>query len=180
MSDFAYAQRFLSQWEGGYVNDPLDPGGETLHGITRRDFPTWEGWPIWEREKRDTPELLAARDAFYERNFWRAMNLHLIPSRRLAAIVYQAAVNCGTRRVGRWLQSVLNSVMDADLVVDGRVGDQTIRAVMTALEKGYSRLVEDGVLAKQRNHYDRLVSSRPTLERFHRGWINRIKAAEKL
>ena len=35
---------FTRKWEGGFVNDPKDPGGMTMAGISRKTFPNWIGW----------------------------------------------------------------------------------------------------------------------------------------
>lgn len=180
MADFSQAHKFVEKWEGFYSCDPDDPGGETLYGISRVHHPGWGGWEIWDREHKETPELLACRDAFYQAEFWGPLNLQKFPSRRLAIIVYQAAVNCGIRRVARWLQSTLNNVTDADLLVDGKIGNHTLHAIQSAFEKGYMRLIEDSVLAKQRQHYEYLVDGDPRLQKFLKGWMNRIKAAEGL
>ena len=180
MPDFNQAHKFVARWEGLYSNDPLDPGGETLHGITRRDFPDWPGWEIWDRDKKDGPEIIAHRDALYQSQFWTPLRAQEYPTRRLAIIVYQAAVNCGVRRVSRWLQSTLNTVAGADLMVDGRIGEATIRALRKAFEDGFIKIVEDTVLNHQQRHYTSLVDRNPKLGRFLRGWMNRIRAAEKL
>lgn len=39
MDDFDKVMEFIFKWEGGYVNDPADPGGETNFGIAKRSHP---------------------------------------------------------------------------------------------------------------------------------------------
>ena len=34
------ASDWILQTEGGYVNDPADPGGETKYGISKKAYPT--------------------------------------------------------------------------------------------------------------------------------------------
>ena len=180
MADFLYAQKFVEQWEGFHSNDPDDPGGETLYGITRRDFPNWEGWKLWDRDKKASPELKSLSREFYRQRFWHALQLHQFPAKRLAAIVYQAAISCGERRVARWLQAALNNVIGTELRVDGRVGNHTLHAIQTAMDKGYMGLIEDNVLSRQRRHYIDLVDRKPELNKFFDGWMNRVNSAEKL
>lgn len=38
-NDFLKSMIFILKWEGGYVNDPNDPGGKTKYGISKRSFP---------------------------------------------------------------------------------------------------------------------------------------------
>jgi len=44
MADFLTAYEVTMQAEGGYVNDPQDPGGETYKGVARSRNPKWPGW----------------------------------------------------------------------------------------------------------------------------------------
>jgi lysozyme family protein len=189
VADFSQAHKFVEQWEGFHDDDPDDPGGETLYGISRKNHPNWGGWPTWDANRRETEKQLSEdarrelhewRDMFYRREFWHPLRLQEFPSRRLAIIVYQAAVNCGVRRVARWLQQSLNAVAGADIIVDGRVGNHTLHAVQVAFEKGYIRIVEDAVIAKQRQHYEFLADGDPRLGKFLKGWMNRAKAVEAL
>lgn len=189
MADFHHAHKFVAAWEGFHSIDPDDPGGETLYGIARNRHPHWGGWETWDEHRAakesDLPEdalraLHAWRDDFYRREFWAPLRLQEFPTRRLAVIVYQAAVNCGQRRVARWLQQCLNNLTVADLLVDGRIGPQTIGALREVFERGHIRIIEDGVLAHQRRHYEYITDQDPRLGKFLKGWLNRIKAAESV
>ena len=51
MADFKKALTETLRHEGGYVNDPKDPGGETYKGISRKNHPDWEGWNIIDEKK---------------------------------------------------------------------------------------------------------------------------------
>ena len=46
MADFTKAYALTAAYEGGYVDDPEDAGGETYRGISRRYHPSWQGWQI--------------------------------------------------------------------------------------------------------------------------------------
>ncbi|MDR1308836.1 MAG: hypothetical protein LBL95_02880 [Deltaproteobacteria bacterium] len=73
------------KFEGGYVNDPQDKGGETFRGISRKAHPDWEGWPLIDAAKElvgDTPraidrhfendqEMAAMVSRFYRVNYWQ-------------------------------------------------------------------------------------------------------------
>src|SRR4051812_34145455 len=80
MSDFDYALTQLLKEEGGYANDPRDPGGETYKGISRVFWPNWSGWPLIDAAKTDPKfrEKLAENEhlpslinSFYRKNFWQ-------------------------------------------------------------------------------------------------------------
>ena len=78
-----YIERVLSH-EGGYVNDPRDPGGETRWGISKRSYPHVD----IKRLTRDDAI------AIYERDFWRRVQGDKLP-RQFAFQALDAAVNHG-------------------------------------------------------------------------------------
>ena len=88
---FNKAIPFVMRWEGGYVNHPSDPGGETNFGISKRAFPLLN---IKELTEKDAHGI-------YYFNYWRPLNLDDLPF-DLACSMFDAAVNCGVQRVRRW------------------------------------------------------------------------------
>lgn len=98
--------------EGGYVNDPRDPGGETKWGISKRSYPHLD-------IKNLTRE---GAIAIYRRDFWDKAKL----GQFTLAAAYQfldGAVNSGIGQASRWLQ---RSVGVAD---DGVIGPATLAAM---------------------------------------------------
>lgn len=70
--------------EGGYVNNPADPGGETKYGITKRSYPNL-----------DIANLtLDDAKAIYLRDYWSPLNLDSAPY-SVALLLFDAAVNQG-------------------------------------------------------------------------------------
>ena len=78
MANFKNAFDLMISHEGGYVNDPDDPGGETYKGVARKIFSKWEGWSRIDMLKRQSgfpanldrdPELQEAIEDFYEVQF---------------------------------------------------------------------------------------------------------------
>ena len=67
--NFDQAFETLIGHEGGYVNDPRDPGGETKYGITKRQYPG-----------EDIPNmtLVRAKD-IYQRDYWWKAGCDLVP-----------------------------------------------------------------------------------------------------
>lgn len=156
MDIFEHAITTTLQHEGGYVNDPSDPGGETSYGISKRAFP-----------QVDIKTLTLNQAKALYRTFYWERGPHLISHPSLAAKYFDLCVNAGVSRASKWLQEASN-LLGATLTIDGRVGPATAEwinryphpeALLCAL-KG---------LAFQ--HYVGL--SKP---RFLAGWLNRLES----
>jgi lysozyme family protein len=78
------ALTFVLQREGGYVNNPADPGGETNMGISKRNHPTL-----------DIKNLTVAQASdIYEREYWQAAGCDQLPW-PASLVVFDTAVNMG-------------------------------------------------------------------------------------
>jgi Glycosyl hydrolase 108 len=90
-NDLKKALTFVLQQEGGYVNDPVDRGGETKWGISKRAYPN-----------EDIPNLTRERALeIYANDYWLASGCDLIPYPYCVA-VFDSAVNCGVGRAMGW------------------------------------------------------------------------------
>lgn len=116
MSNFAKALEVVLHHEGGYVNHPSDPGGETVYGISRRSHPdVWaKGRPTLEDAKR-----------IYHRDYWLPIKADALPF-PVALMVFDAAVNAGNRRAAILLQRALR------VTADGSIGPVTLAAANRA------------------------------------------------
>jgi lysozyme family protein len=164
--------------EGEYSNDPADRGGATQWGVTE----------FLARAYKHSGPMTALSKAtakrIYRAEFWQPLRLtdigRIDPA--LALELFEAAVNCSPQRAAEWLQRGLNLLNDggrhyADIVVDGRIGPQTLqalRALVLARSGGADTLrVICNVL--QGNHYITLAERSPSQERFVFGWVkNRV------
>jgi lysozyme family protein len=90
---FEQALKFVLEREGGYVNDPLDPGGETKYGISKKSYPNVD-------IRNLTPELAGS---IYQADYWAPCGCDDRPA-PLALVVFDTAVNIGTARAVAWLQ----------------------------------------------------------------------------
>lgn len=99
--------------EGGYVNDPVDPGGETKYGISKRSYPHLDIKALTWKQAAD----------IYRRDYWDAVSGDDLPS-GLDLVAFDAAVNSGVSRGAKWLQRALG------VKQDGRIGPQTIKAAL--------------------------------------------------
>ena len=98
MSNLPQAFAFVAIWEwgnrkdGGYTNDPVDPGGETKWGISKRAYPDIDIKSLTKEEA-----LL-----IYERDYWFKAGCDKM-EKALAIAVFDSAVNCGVGRTRSWL-----------------------------------------------------------------------------
>ncbi|CAN7371795.1 hypothetical protein LJR074_002214 [Acidovorax sp. LjRoot74] len=126
--------------EGGYVNNPADPGGETNHGVTvavARDA-GYTG-PMRELPKEFAQQLYA-KDYIERPNFHRVIAMSPAVGEKLV----DAGVNAGPGRSARWFQQSLNHLSrgGADfpmVAADGQIGAQTL-AAYKALERKRGRI----------------------------------------
>ncbi len=143
-----FIERVLTH-EGGYVNDPRDPGQETRWGISKRAYP-----------QVDIRNLTRAQAVdIYRRDFWQRVRGDELP-REFAFQALDAAVNHGIGNAVRWMQRA------AGVADDGVIGPVTLAAVQRAQ-------AADLVLrfnAERLRFYAKLT----TFSTFGRGWVNRV------
>ena len=145
--------------EGGYSNNPKDPGGETRYGITKRTARAHG----YLGSMRTLPMATAAR--IYKVSYWDACQCgQLPPWLRLA--VFDAAVHSGPAQSVRWLQQELG------VPVTGRIGPETIAA---AAGKTDCQAVIDALLDMRLAYLQRLKN----WNTFKNGWTARIEKIRK-
>jgi len=98
MADFERAFRVLVGEEGGYVNDPADPGGETKYGISKRAYPAIDIRNL----------TLDQAKAIYRRDYWDPLQLDRRPWGP-ALVLFDCAVNQGVGRARALLAQVATS-----------------------------------------------------------------------
>ncbi len=167
--------------EGGYVNDPDDPGGATKHGVTIGTMRalgldlTGDGRVTTADVKRLTVDQ--ARD-IYVRHYFNRPRIAELPA-QLHASVFDMQVNAGSNAV-KILQRLLNS-MGQKISVDGAIGPQTIGAARAAAEESPD-LIADAYGIARRNYYYALADRRAKSRKYARrrdggkgGWIKRAE-----
>lgn len=153
MSNFQVFFDRLMKHEGGYVNHPRDPGGETMWGVTKRVAQAHG----YHGPMRDLPKATAQKIA--DKSYWQAIHGDELP-RAVAWQVVDAAYNHGNRNAVKFLQRAVGSS------ADGIIGPKTIAAVK-AMDQN------DIVLkfnAERLEFYTKLT----TWLTFGRGWARRI------
>lgn len=137
--------------EGGYVNNPKDPGGETRYGVSKRSYPD-----------EDIANLTLERaKALYKRDFWDRAQCDKLPQ-ALAFQVFDAAVNSGIGQSIRFLQ---RAVGVAD---DGQLGPLSIAAIQ--------RRDCSEIIARFNAERLEFMTKLSVWDQFGRGWARRIAA----
>ena len=159
MSHFNHAIEVVLKNEGGYVNHPNDPGGETNFGITKRSYPTID---IKNLTKEQAKEI-------YKRDWWDRYKYDRIQDRDIATKVFDLSVNMGARQAHRLLQRSINFAENASLKEDGLIGPLTLHALNIGNPKKIIISLEY-VAAK---FYFSLAERRPKSRTFLFGWLRR-------
>lgn len=152
-NDFDRAFGIVVGHEGGYVNDPQDPGGETNYGISKRAHPDV-----------DIANLtLDGAKAIYRGDYWAQCRCAELPW-PLNLYVFDAAVNQGVTVAIKLLQKAV------DVAQDGIIGKRTVRAAAGAPDWHIDRFM--AFRAK------RYFGTR-NFDRFGDGWLIRTYAVAR-
>lgn len=164
---FKKALKFTLSWEGGYSNDPADPGHMTMRGITQDVFNVYLDSQFLPRRPvlEITDEEL---NNIYFEEYWIKSGCEGFTDNKMSVCHFDCAVNTGVTRAVKILQCVVG-VKD-----DGKFGAKTLSAVLSASGKS-SELIQ-----ARKDFYAELVKKNKNLEKFYNGWINRCVALEKL
>jgi len=143
--------------EGGYVNNPHDPGGRTNLGVTQRAWEAYLNRDVTETEMRAlTPDIVKP---FYKAMYWDKIKGDQLPA-GVDYATYDLAVNSGTRRAAKYLQEI------AGVFADGIIGPKSIDAI-EALDP--EQTVE--VLCDMRLNFLKRLT---TFDTFGKGWSARV------
>ena len=192
MADFEIAWGETSINEGGYVNDPVDRGGETYRGVTRRFHPKWAGWAIvkdyqqrfpndFETRLDDDRQLQKLVLSVYRDHYWKPIRGDELPNQQIANRVFDTGVNQGVKRSLRYLQESLNLLNRnqknyQDVQINGVATDATLEALRAFLnlEHGQPDYLLKSLCIMQGAFYLDIMRNSPDQERFARGWLNRV------
>jgi len=155
-SNFEECMARLLHHEGGYVDHPDDPGGETNLGVTRAVYEQYAGRQVMDGEM----EGLTHDDVYpiYKENYWDRVRGDDLPS-GVDWAVFDWGVNSGTSRAAKALQRIIG------VEQDGGIGPMTLQAVAS---------IEPADIIDQM-HYMRegFYRSLSTFDTFGRGWLRR-------
>ena len=151
MAEFKLAIPIVLENEGGYVNDPDDPGGETKYGISKRSYPALD-------IKNLTVEQATA---IYLRDFWQFGG---IIDQRVANKLFDAYVNLKHRAILYAQQIVFKS-----LTPDGVYGPETEDALNRADPNAFLTAFR----ARLSTHYEQRVMLHPEEQKDLEGLLRR-------
>jgi lysozyme family protein len=157
ISNWQKSFELMLKSEGGYVNNPADPGGMTNLGVTKATWENWVGRESDEAEMRGlTPEKV---EPLYKKKYWDAVRADDLPV-GLDYLMFDFGVNAGPGRAIKVMQSAVG------VTPDGGFGPLTLAAVQAIdpveLIEKFSQAKED------------FYRSLGTFATFGKGWLNRV------
>ena len=172
MADFNAAFEMTMKAEGGYVNDPDDPGGETYKGIARSRNPKWNGWTTIDLLKKEAnfPKNLdnnavvqqKVKD-LYEANYWDKICGDDITDQDIAESIFDFAVNAGPRTSAKLAQITVQAEPD------GVLGPVTLEKINTDDKRAFLAVF---ALAKI-GRYVNICEKRNASRKYFFGWVKR-------
>lgn len=170
---------FILQWEGGYVNDPVDKGGETNKGIT---INTWKSFGHDTKEKiaeitvgkkvyyNVTKSLYNITDeqwlAIFKAGYWDKCKADQINDQSVANAIVDWAWCSGPATVLKKVQAIVNTT------ADGISGPKTIEGINNTNGEQLFKLIQQS----RKEYLQAIVDRTPSQARFMNGWINRLNA----
>ena len=152
--NFDECLKMLLHHEGGYVNHPKDPGGETNLGVTKRVYEKWGG-------TKDMKDLTVEDVApIYKKEYWDKCRCDDLES-GVDWAVFDWAVNSGTGRAAKAIQKICGAAQD------GAIGPKTLALIN---KQNTEYVVEEFGKIRQ-DFYESLK----TFDTFGKGWTRRNK-----
>jgi lysozyme family protein len=158
-TNFDKALALVLEHEGGYVNDPHDPGGETNRGVTKAVYDAYR--KVRGRGPQSVKFITDAElKAIYKFQYWDKVQGDHLPA-GLDYAVFDFAVNSGVGRASKFLQAVLG------VAQDGQIGARTLAAI-------HNPINTINALCDRRMAFLRRL---PTFWRFGKGWTRRVEGS---
>jgi lysozyme family protein len=159
IGNFKACLELVLKSEGGWVNNPNDPGGETNLGVTKHVWEEYVGHPVESLKKLTEADVAP----LYELKYWRPCYGEVLP-RGLDFVVFSMGVNAGPGRSVKLLQSAIG------VVPDGVIGPRT-RGLIS--DSNCATLIAKFSEAR-RQYYGALK----TFPIFGKGWLARVDREE--
>lgn len=153
MAEFSPAIEIVLKNEGGYVNDPQDPGGETNFGISKASHPNVD---IKNLSKEDAKYI-------YYNEYWLPNRLNEIQNQNVANFALDTLVHHG--QGARILQDAVNT-SGGDTIPDNKMGPHTIASINAQSPAYYLQNAIKGRIA----YMEKLAQNDPSLGKFLTGW----------
>jgi len=175
------------------AGDPTDPGGETLDGVTRRDWGFLAMWDYIDLAKDSKGvfrwEALGSRETMvvksnilqaFDFGYWRRIRGDGWPNFSLAVQVADCAFNTGNHKAVAMMQeslNVLNSVgrLWGNIAVDGGCGPITLRALRDCVAASRGEDLHHIFQSERTGYYKDLMESVEDREKYL-GWFRRARS----
>lgn len=158
---------FILQWEGGFVNDPLDLGGATNKGITIGTFTEYKRRKGLKAPTVQDLKNISSEDwhEVFKGLYWDRWKADEIKNQSVANILVDWVWASGSHGIKR-PQRILG------VTADGIVGSKTIAALNAKDPAELFKMIK----ADRIKFIDEICEKRPANNRFKKGWLNRINA----
>ena len=159
-SDYKECLDLVLKSEGGWVNNPNDPGGETNLGVTKAVWEEYVGHPVTTMKNLTKDDVAP----LYEQKYWRACYGEVLP-RGLDFLCFSFGINAGSGRSVKLLQQSLG------LVSDGIIGPKVMQKLR---ESNIADVIKS--FSESRREYYKSLKNFPI---FGKGWISRTDKEEQ-
>lgn len=162
--------------EGGYVNDPDDPGGATNFGISAAACVQHLGFRPTAEQMRELTR--GAAIMIYKQCYYWQPQFDRIPDDQIVAQVFDIGVNMGPRWGWKLVQRALNRVYGRPdlLAADGLIGPKTQHALDHWIDSNGSDSLANALVTERVARYHEIVAHRPVSVKYLDGWIKRARS----
>jgi len=169
--------------EGGFVNDPVDPGGATNWGMSIRflkgagdsDGDGFDDGDLDHDGDIDVDDIknmtVDQARKLYRTHFWDKYNYDTISDFIVAARCFDMTVNMGAKQTGKIVQRALNN-LGSSLKVDGAIGKNTFATINCT----NSEMLMAEIRQEHAQFYLDLIAAKPKFEKYRKGWLRRAAA----
>ena len=168
MNRFEKIFDYLIKVEGGYSNDKNDKGGKTKYGIVEEEA---RGFG-YKGNMQDLTMDFAKN--IYLKKYYLGNKLDKVTNDKVALSICDWAVNSGKNGIKN-AQVAINQLTNANLDVDGIIGNKTLEALNAADPEKFLEVYHN----LQRIYYRSKVEGDKTQKEFLTGWLNRVQRKEE-
>lgn len=166
----------ILKFEGGFANNPNDPGGRTNFGVIQTEYNIWrKAHSLQTRDVKDIThdEVEAIYKGYYKDS---CANLFDTSHPHTALCQFDCAINQGSGTSKYLLQRAINQCWNYQkIMVDGIVGAKTLAALIPVQDDALLK----NCLTLRRDRYLNLITARPRMSEFKASWFHRLnKIAE--
>ena len=150
--------------EGGFVNDPDDPGGATNYGITIKTYRRYVNRQATPHDIKNMSKDIARK--IYRQQYCYAPEIDELPE-IIQPQILDMSVNAGPSRAIKLFQECIGTT------ADGNIGPKTIKKAKQSLNNGWH---PNAYVDRRIRYYQNIARRRPSLGKFLKGWTRRANS----